>query len=680
MTEESTSGTTVDSSAIRRMTAFAVMTVDWSSQRRSYLDNFLNYALAVIPSDSTKAFPREAVRPSIIERFNLTLPGNIVQQLLRRGIRLGFLTAVGDAAVTLTEKGKREVSPIPYTLKKLAAEQVAVAERFVGWAVDEIGLVIESAQANAMLLDYVETYYCSLMSLARSDPSTQLSLPLIEPSPEQRVTAAFVAAMNQTDEALFDSIANMARGSMMVSALYAPSLVDTTRGFSNTTIYLDTKIVLRALGYEGEQAQQATTDLLMILKKQKARLAVFEFTLREIQSVLDAVAAKARGGRMWDSRPGSVEAYFYRTNASNAQIEQHSIRVESQIRALSVNIDPSPSYENHRFVIDEGEIERTLLAGNPNYRSTALKHDVELIAAIVRARRGRARQSLEESRATFMTLNSLVVNTARFAQRDYKEAWPLVMFENDIAALVWVKEPLAVPNLPRNQLLATSLGLTNPGKHDWNLYIAEFGRLLESGSITDDDVILLRQKYERDSLAFVGSTSGANDTDKKREIRTSIEAAREAVRQELTAPIQAEKDQLASELADAHNIANAVQSRADLSRVESDRLLRAHLKRVWMQGAAINWSVRAGLLLVAVAAIAVTFIPDLELWLESLPGGDWVLWGVRLIAVVAAVTGGLWGPIAHLGTVGRERFILRNLKNLEIEPGRAEELGYAILE
>lgn len=668
------------------MTAFAVTTVDWSSQRRSYLDNFINYALSVIPPDATTAFPRDSIRPRIIEEFNLILPAAIVNQLVRRAIKLGFLSPVGEFAVTLTEKGRREVAPIPYTLKKLASEQTKVSQRLVVWARNELHLEIEPARATNIILDYVETYYCSLMALSQPGSGTRFRLPKVEPSLEQRVAAAFITSLSESGDELFESIADMARGTMMVSALYAPGLVDTTRGFRNTTIYLDTKIVFRALGYEGEAAQQATSDLLSILARQHARLAVFEFTLREIQSVLEAVAHRARGGRMWGSRPGSVEAYFYRMNASNSQIEQHSIRVEGRMSQLGIHVDANPPYENHRFVVDEASIEETLRRGNPNYRPSALKHDVELIAAMVRSRAGRARGSLEESRATFMTLNSLVVTTARLAEREYKEPWPLVMFENDVAALTWVKEPLAAPNLPRHQLLATSLGLTNPGKHDWDLVIAEIGRLADSDEITDNDVILLRQRYEQQSLDFIASYASAGDTDRRVAARASVADARDAIKRELEAPIQARNEQLSVELADSHleaaalrDQSEALSNRSAAQSAETDRLLTLHLNQAWRRAALIKWSIRAALLVVVCGAIAVTFIPDAEAWLEELPAGDVLVWVVRAIAVLAAVLGGFWGPIAELTNSVRKRYLIKCLQRLGVEPGRAETLGYSIL-
>jgi len=661
------------------MAAFAVMTVDWAGQRRSYLDNFLNYALSVIPSDSPQAISRETVRPLIIERFNLSLPSNIVQQLLKRAEKLGYLESIDDRGVRLTEKGKREVAPIPYTLTKLAKEQQLLAEKFVEWALAELGIALARDLATSMLLDYVETYYCALMALSDGSGSAQLKLPKIEPSPEQKIAAGFVASIAESDSDLFESLANMARGSMMVSALYAPTLVDTTRGFRHTTIYLDTKIVLRALGYEGEPAEQSTIEFLQLLNRQGARTAIFEFTLREIRAVIDAVGQKARTGSMWMARPGSVESFFYKLNASNAVIEQHSVRVESKIGGLGLFVDANPPYDNHAFVIDESEVEKDLLAGNPNYRATALKHDVELIAAVVRARAGRARASLEESRATFVTMNTLVVSTARAAQKRANEVWPLVMFETDVVALTWVKEPLAAPNLPKQLLLATSLGLTNPGRQDWSMYIGELGRLLENSEISDNDLVLLRQRYEMNRLAFVHPPGQERDGDKRTQIRVSIETARDAITAELTAPIRAEAQANSTRIEELESTVDDERSRSDARKMEADRLLTVVLKPTWRNGTALKWLVIGAILLVAAGAILMTFVPESTAALQKIPLGGAVLWAIRLIAAVAALTGGFTGPVFKLGVTVRRRFILHELNRLNVDPGRASEVGFDVV-
>jgi hypothetical protein len=209
----------------------------------------------------------------------------------------------------------------------------------------------------------------------------------------------------------------------------------------------------------------------------------------------------------------------------------------------------------------------------------------------------------------------------------------------------------------------------NPSKHDWAMYIGEFTRLLENGDISDNDVILLRQKYEMDKLAFVPKTADQNA--RKLEIRKTIEQATEAIAAELTAPVRAERDALETELAE-------LSTKVELDGRESDRLLKALLRPRWATGAAIKWS---SLILIATVSgfpLLATFVPE---WMEELgrtTNGDFVIWIIRLVSVAAIVLGGFAKYFETFASWLRKKYLLRALAKLDIQPDKAALLGFSI--
>jgi hypothetical protein len=277
-------------------------------------------------------------------------------------------------------------------------------------------------------------------------------------------------------------------------------------------------------------------------------------------------------------------------------------------------------------------------------------------------------------------MNSLLVGTARSAQRRYDEAWPLAMFESDVATLTWIKEPLAAPNLPKQQLLATSLGLMNPSKHNWSLYISEITRLLDSEAISDNDLVLLRQKYEMDRLAFVSGPSISKDVDTKRNIRVAIEEARQSVTAELTAPMRAEVQLGAEKIGELEHKLVAERATAEMRKAESDGLLRPLLKQLWRRASITKWLMIGGAITLLALALLATFIPGASKFIASTPLGDFGVWAVRAVAVFAALAGGVWGPVAQVGEAVRRRFIVRGLQKLNLDPGRAAEVGFSIVD
>jgi hypothetical protein len=92
---------------------------------------------------------------------------------------------------------------------------------------------------------------------------------------------------------------------------------------------------------------------------------------------------------------------------------------------------------------------------------------------------------------------------------DERHRWPLAMLDSDVAALLWVRSPAVAEDLPRQQLLATVYAGMQPGSHLWMRYVEEIERLEQSGSVSEDQAIVLRSRTAREALMDV--TLGETD-------------------------------------------------------------------------------------------------------------------------------------------------------------------------
>lgn len=74
---------------------------------------------------------------------------------------------------------------------------------------------------------------------------------------------------------------------------------------------------------------------------------------------------------------------------------------------------------------------------------------LDSLTAVHRARGGVSPRQLERCRALLVTDNERLVRTGRdFFDRASHE-WPVAILENDLVALMWVKERQPLPDLPR---------------------------------------------------------------------------------------------------------------------------------------------------------------------------------------------------------------------------------------
>ena len=97
----------------------------------------------------------------------------------------------------------------------------------------------------------------------------------------------------------------LVKGSMLASVVYLDSPGNPGKPFANTNLYLDTPILLAALGYHGPEAESSMSETLDLAYSMGARLASFDDTISETRSVLQGCAGKTILRGM-----GRVERYF----------------------------------------------------------------------------------------------------------------------------------------------------------------------------------------------------------------------------------------------------------------------------------------------------------------------------------------------------------------------------------
>lgn len=630
-----------------RLTGFAVLTVDWSDNHTSYLDNFIDFVLSSIVASSLGALSSHEITNALYDSYGIHLPERVVSQILKRGVKLSVLDKGVGNLFQATAKGQRKVSSIRPRLIELSGEQSKLVEAFAEWVRDKHQISLTEETAIEALVNYVDTYYGSLMSTAIGSGSIG-TLPPQEPSQLQWLSASFVKWASDNDPQSFAFLINVAKGSMLFAALFTPKLVQLDHQFNDTTILLDTKILFRALGYEGPEARDATLEYINLLVVQGAAVATFDFTLQEAKSVLGNSCQLAKLGKLWTSRPGTVGASYFLSNASPGQIDLDIAQLENHLRALNINVVMSPIYDE-RYVVDEQEIEDKILAKTRSYRDGALRHDVNALAAIVRLRHGSARDSLENCRAVFVTLNTPLLMVAHEVQDLRHEPWHVAMHDTDIATLAWIKSPPSAPDLPKQLMLATCLSVLHPTDSRWQAYIQVFEDMLSKGEVTDSDVVSLRELYEKDNL-FFPPASNRSSNNIRANVVTSLEKVKLIEKETIESPLKQELLEAAErEAALRRDLEESQRVTAGLmatrAREESD--LRAKCKT---QGKWTNRSVATALCLLL---FITTFIPDLEVHSKY-----WDL-AAKGLFIVVCIFGSLLKPGKILGRKAENRFLSR---------------------
>ncbi|MFZ1383255.1 MAG: hypothetical protein WAS54_10820 [Scrofimicrobium sp.] len=519
------------------MASFVKLTTDWDSSSQSYLDNFSNYVLGAMVDHHLQQATPEEMAAAVADTYGLEFPVAVTEQIARRAVRRRDMVSRSRGVYEIAEEAKLQGLQHAPSVQELQREQNKLANIFRDWLEEnKIPYLGTKADILPMILEYVETYFGTLL-VQFQGTSSDRRLPSAEPEDNTRLTAAFIAYLEDGEPEAFQYLTNIVKGSMLAASLFSfsPEVASPPSRFKSTTLVLDTRVLLRIIGYEGDLAQRTTSEYLDSARRLGARLGCFDFTLKEIRKILWSADSSARNGTLWKWKPGSIGAHFLAMDMGAADIVAAVANLEDDLEQAGVEVIASPSYGSAQHVIDESAVEDLFRTLSDNYKEDALTHDALALSAIVRMREGRAKGRLENCRAVFVTTNAFVVRASRRVQDLSSEPWFVSIFDTDLASLIWVKTPLAAPDIPRDVLVATCLSVLNPSDATWTRYVRTLESRRNSKQISEAELMLTREALEAKRLDL-SIAQLEEEASVDAQVTITVAEARETVQREALEP------------------------------------------------------------------------------------------------------------------------------------------------
>lgn len=620
-----------------QLASYAKLTVDWQTDRESYLDNFVPFLLDALSNLTEVAITVDSARALISTHHHLDIPHHVVKALLQRATRSGLLKNLGNGQWSpIHEVPRSDRSPIA-DATALARELSALSSELQRFAKSEFGIELTQEEAVREFQQFITVNYGAVMSTWGGAGTVEI---LTKPAPAYVATAAFVQFASSEKLELFEYIVNVAKGRMLFAALFVKSEAQASQKFSDTVLYFDTRIVFEALGYHGETAKAAARTLIEFARGYGARIAVFDKTVYEARGVLHAAHHAALAGRLWEWEPGSVGANFLNSDSPAQDIATAIGEFETDVATAGFEIAASPPFDDYRYVVDEDALEAELRGLAPNYSELAARHEVSVIAAIVRVRAGRARKALEQCRAVFVTSNRLVLALAKRVDDTRAEPWPVAMLDHDLASLLWVKEPSTSVQIAETTLATTCLRVLRPTPIRWQKYVEAFERRLKSGEVTSAEVLASRAMFEAAAVAAITAIETPR-AEVEQQVELTVATARQQAIEEAKSQLSTETADLASQLRDQLAANAKLKRELDASiGVGSlkDALTRAATSRA--QRVAQRW-VRAGILSAIALLVIAVFVAFG--WITA---PKWFVAVSRVAAAAITVSGGV-GTFKH---------------------------------
>jgi len=505
------------------LTSLAVLKVHWD-KGHDYIDNFVPFIVEAIqrsPGGVTVVEIQQTVRT----KFGLMIPQGAIATLLRRAEKKNLIQK-NQERFTTTAPGLD--TSFERTRADVERQQQALIQRFIDYCAAKHQVQYTEEVARRALVSHLQSSCVPILAASIDG----CAIPLTSPRSREVefLVSAFTVELYERDPVGFGFLETVMKGSLLANALFLPDISKTEKRFDKLSAYLDTPILLRALGHEGAEQQTSARELLSALYELNVDLCCFDITRDEVRGVLDAAQHALRDPRPFSKTSFAVYAHFVSIGAHSSDVELIKNNLDKSIKRLRVSIRETPHHVEH-LTLDEGQLETRLRSEMPTQREEARHHDLNCLTAIYRLRKGQHKGNIESCGHVFVTSNfGLSVASAKFASESGNSRWvPLCLNEYTMATLAWVKNPSLAEEFSRHRLIAESYAALRPTPELWRKYLDEIQRLRSRGDLADQDVHLLRFSTSA-ANTLVELTLGGVQVVEEETVHAALQAARAEAR------------------------------------------------------------------------------------------------------------------------------------------------------
>lgn len=477
----------------RTVTSLAILQVNWD-KHQNYIDNFVPFVAEIIKTNRPNVVTTPEIQAHFKEMFRINIPQNAIKSIINRAVRVGLLNRVNRHI----EPNFSEIDKVSLQSDANEAHRKyeALVSRFIEFAREHYEQFISKEDAEISLVAFVDDNSVSILTAAIDGHVISKSA-----SPSKRLeylASSFIEFLSKEDPIGFEFLVCLVKGAMLANTLFMPDITQPTRRLTGIQVYIDTNLALRALGLAGGLLQEPCTELISLLADNGARICVFSHTFDEMYGILNNCAMylrDVRNSRAWN---GETLDFLVESRKSASDVEYILSNLRESLNRIGVHVVERPEFDTecHKIYTQLSEH----ISSRLNYYSEgAFNKDIDSIISIYKLRNHRALRNIEDCRAIFVTNNRKLSDAALDFNKEVfgSETLPLCVMDYHLSTVLWLKNPLNNPMMPRKRIIANCYAALNPQDSAlWKQYVAKINHLKDSKDISVDDYLKLRFSLE----------------------------------------------------------------------------------------------------------------------------------------------------------------------------------------
>ncbi|GAA5036468.1 hypothetical protein [Actinopolymorpha pittospori] len=522
------------------LTSLAILKVNFDNYGKDLLDDFLPFVADQLYQLDQAVVALPELQEAIRESYGLLIPTGVLKTITKRCAKKGMLKR--DAGVLKPNRSELATHNLTATRGEVRRQHEALLAKGVQYATQHFNATLTNDEFDLALSDFIKENAAPLLKtiveghpLLHSDGTS--------PSNMRYLIASFVSTAVKEEPDTFTYLVSIVKGSILASALYFQDLTAMNRRLEKLAVYLDTTILLRAIGACGPELELIAREAIALATGHGATVRYFAHTLVEMEGVLDACERAVK--RQTGQYHGEATEFMISAGWQASDVILLRSTIQEKLAVLGVHVSERPDHIQS-LTLDEVQLERELQT-HVHYQSRSARlKDLDSLTSIYRLRRGQEATHLERARAVFVTQNTALVRAAKSYARleDFNRYMvPLAMPDYEFVTLLWLKQPLTAPELPGRRIIADCYAAMSPEDKVWSQYVEKIERLRADETVSEDQYILLRQSLSARSLMlFTTHEDPAEFTEGT--VRTVLEKAEQNIARATRSDLEDERRRL----------------------------------------------------------------------------------------------------------------------------------------
>ncbi|MCJ7584299.1 MAG: hypothetical protein MUO30_05960 [Anaerolineales bacterium] len=468
--------------------SLAIINIEWNQHHRDYVDNFVPFISVCLSEMKASVVSLKDVQESVNKRFCIHIPLEALRTIMGRVYLKGYIDSKAGVYTIRHDKLAE------FDFNKLEQDALRQHNSLIGlfrqYILARINEDWSEEIAEKAILGFIRKGSLPILQAAIDGQPIQTTDDTTQGT--YYLTSTFIKHLYDEDPLGFGCFETFVKGYMLTSVLYLPQITQEqlSKNLRDVEIYFDTPFIIHALGITTSIYRDAYQELFLLLYRMKAKLRIFTHTRDEIRNVLHNLADNFEKGTLLPTaRDAETFTYFTSQRLQPDDIRRKAELLDSDLKAMRIDVTPTPSLKE-KYTLNEERF-REMLDKGVGYRFEATRdRDIHSITAINQIRDGIRERKIERSKAILVTNNDPLARVSKIYFQEYEgyndnyvpHCFPAHLF----TTLIWLKDPLKAPDLPRKLIQSACFAALNPSEELWRQYINEADRLRKQGTITEE--------------------------------------------------------------------------------------------------------------------------------------------------------------------------------------------------